>query len=636
MADQLTEEQIAEFKEAFSLFDKDGDGTITTKELGTVMRSLGQNPTEAELQDMINEVDADGNGTIDFPEFLTMMARKMKDTDSEEEILEAFKVFDKDGNGFISAAELRHIMTNLGEKLTDEEVDEMIREADIDGDGQINYEEFVKMMMSNFVCNESAFSGIWHLRKKKQHIHFLITGSRGAQELFSTLLALIEAPSHSDKSNMASSSRGMARLNGSNRAAWNAMDLQIGAQVPPANARGAPEDGGALSARNVLLRQKLQERKRYDSADDAMKKAAARTPSKVHQNLTPQSAQPKNQHLQSGERPFSPAQIGQAAFFNAMQDEKPKRQVHRSAPTALGGAAEGRNVLIQRKMQTKAAFDLADYQLTKAKRYEQESSMESEDVSMEDASEGEDLNEAVSSPCATSAVTASRRQQFASMSPSRASKYGALENSKKPNRRYLLKQQETEAAAAAQPATGGSKYGKLCAAHVLIRRKLKERKRFDSADYNMEKQGQPTDVPADVATNPATPGRALNTAPITSHYGALGTAQTSIDHQVKHIKLSEDPSGRVASPADEVNATSQSAPANAAQAALAARAARYGLKKSVGSPTPAVANAAQAALARYGIDKGVSPATAARNLMLQRKLTERKMFDSADHFKEAA
>ena len=139
-AEQLTEEQIAEFKEAFSLFDKDGDGTITTKELGTVMRSLGQNPTEAELQDMINEVDADGNGTIDFPEFLTMMARKMKETDSEEEIREAFRVFDKDGNGFISAAELRHVMTNLGEKLTDEEVDEMIREADIDGDGQVNYE----------------------------------------------------------------------------------------------------------------------------------------------------------------------------------------------------------------------------------------------------------------------------------------------------------------------------------------------------------------------------------------------------------------------------------------------------------------------------------------------------------------
>ena len=136
----MTEEQIAEFKEAFSLFDKDGDGTITTKELGTVMRSLGQNPTEGELQDMINEVDADGNCTIDFPEFLTMMARKTKEADTEKEIREAFKVFDKDGNGLISESELRQVMVNLGEKLTDEEVDEMIREADIDGDGQVNYE----------------------------------------------------------------------------------------------------------------------------------------------------------------------------------------------------------------------------------------------------------------------------------------------------------------------------------------------------------------------------------------------------------------------------------------------------------------------------------------------------------------
>ncbi|KXJ81383.1 hypothetical protein RP20_CCG020128 [Aedes albopictus] len=93
---------------------------------------LGSNPTPDKLSKC--------NGTIDFPEFLTMMARKMKDTDSEEEIREAFRVFDKDGNGFISAAELRHVMTNLGEKLTDEEVDEMIREADIDGDGQVNYE----------------------------------------------------------------------------------------------------------------------------------------------------------------------------------------------------------------------------------------------------------------------------------------------------------------------------------------------------------------------------------------------------------------------------------------------------------------------------------------------------------------
>ncbi|KAL4827240.1 hypothetical protein H8958_019464 [Nasalis larvatus] len=77
MADQLTKEQIAEFKEAYLIKMKDGNGTITAKELGTIMRALGQNLTESELQDMINE----------FPEFLTMMARKMKDTYSEEEIM---------------------------------------------------------------------------------------------------------------------------------------------------------------------------------------------------------------------------------------------------------------------------------------------------------------------------------------------------------------------------------------------------------------------------------------------------------------------------------------------------------------------------------------------------------------------
>ena len=146
MADQLTEEQVKEFKEAFSLFCRDGGSYIVTTDLGTVMRSLGQNPTEAEVQDMVNEVDIDGNGTVDFPEFLTMMARKMKDIDIESEILEAFKVFDKNGDGLISASELRHIMSSLGEKLTAEEVEEMMREAEVDDKGHVNYESFVRMM----------------------------------------------------------------------------------------------------------------------------------------------------------------------------------------------------------------------------------------------------------------------------------------------------------------------------------------------------------------------------------------------------------------------------------------------------------------------------------------------------------
>uniref|UniRef100_A0A0E0MPD5 EF-hand domain-containing protein n=1 Tax=Oryza punctata TaxID=4537 RepID=A0A0E0MPD5_ORYPU len=158
VAVRLRQEQVAEFREAFAFFDKDGDGCITLEELDTVVRSLGQTPTREELAEMIRDVDADGNGTIEFAEFLALMARKAVrgggcggdengGGDADEELREAFKVFDKDQDGLISAAELRHVMISLGEKLTDEEVEQMIREADLDGDGQVNFDEFVRMMM---------------------------------------------------------------------------------------------------------------------------------------------------------------------------------------------------------------------------------------------------------------------------------------------------------------------------------------------------------------------------------------------------------------------------------------------------------------------------------------------------------
>ena len=146
MAANLTEEQVADCKEAFSLFDKDGDGSITSEELRTVLTSLGQNPSITELHEIIQEVDSDGNGKIEFSEFLNMMAQKMGTRNFNDEALEAFNVLDKDGSGSISESELRQIMNNIGEKLTDEEIREMMNEADLDGDGQVSFKEFAAII----------------------------------------------------------------------------------------------------------------------------------------------------------------------------------------------------------------------------------------------------------------------------------------------------------------------------------------------------------------------------------------------------------------------------------------------------------------------------------------------------------
>ncbi|KDQ10734.1 hypothetical protein BOTBODRAFT_190368 [Botryobasidium botryosum FD-172 SS1] len=142
----FTEEELAGFEDAFALFDKDGDGTITKEELGTVLESLGQKRTPAELKKMFEEVDTDGNGTIDFEEFVTMMAGHVDDSTFDQEVEDAFKLFDKDGDGQISAQELKGIMLSLGQKLSDKEIEEMLDEADISGSGYISYEEFKQMM----------------------------------------------------------------------------------------------------------------------------------------------------------------------------------------------------------------------------------------------------------------------------------------------------------------------------------------------------------------------------------------------------------------------------------------------------------------------------------------------------------
>ena len=134
------------YRRVFAWLDKDGNGSISVTDLASLMRSLGVSLTDCSVQDVINDVDVDGNGSIEWPEFLRMMVRRMKPTEMEEELRVAFQWFDRDKDGFLNAKELQMITSALGEKLNDVEMTEFIRESDVDGDGMISFQEFLHMM----------------------------------------------------------------------------------------------------------------------------------------------------------------------------------------------------------------------------------------------------------------------------------------------------------------------------------------------------------------------------------------------------------------------------------------------------------------------------------------------------------
>eukprot|EP01055_Gregarina_sp_Pseudo9_P001945 Gregarina_sp_Pseudo_9__1944@NODE_2339_length_1034_cov_131_304523_g2154_i0_p2_GENE_NODE_2339_length_1034_cov_131_304523_g2154_i0NODE_2339_length_1034_cov_131_304523_g2154_i0_p2_ORF_typecomplete_len143_score20_68EFhand_7/PF13499_6/7_3e09EFhand_7/PF13499_6/9_2e20EFhand_8/PF13833_6/0_011EFhand_8/PF13833_6/2_3EFhand_8/PF13833_6/0_59EFhand_8/PF13833_6/1_3e17EFhand_11/PF08976_11/0_016EFhand_11/PF08976_11/5_7e16EFhand_6/PF13405_6/4_4e06EFhand_6/PF13405_6/76EFhand_6/PF13405_6/2_2e05EFhand_6/PF13405_6/0_0 len=135
--------QIATIKEVFALFDRDGDGFIPTKDIVTVIRATGTNPTEKELEQMLAGKEG---SNFSYKDFENLVLPRLAGKDVISELTQAFKPFDRQNTGHISSAELRSVMTSLGEKLSKEEIDKMISEIDPNNSGKISYDEFIRVL----------------------------------------------------------------------------------------------------------------------------------------------------------------------------------------------------------------------------------------------------------------------------------------------------------------------------------------------------------------------------------------------------------------------------------------------------------------------------------------------------------
>jgi calmodulin len=138
-------EQLEQYREAFKMFDNNGDGTIGIDEIRRALKKFGQDFTRKEVEEMIKELDVDGSGSLTFDEFVTLMTKQTVEevVNVEDEVIRAFRTFDKDNSGTISMNEFRFILTRLGDRMPENEVDDVFREADLNHDGVLNYEEFV-------------------------------------------------------------------------------------------------------------------------------------------------------------------------------------------------------------------------------------------------------------------------------------------------------------------------------------------------------------------------------------------------------------------------------------------------------------------------------------------------------------
>jgi calmodulin len=143
----LADEQVAELKEAFELFDKDRAGVLKKDTLKNVLKQFGVFVSAEQLDEMFDEADTTKTGSIGFPEFMSMMSRRMKQTSNEQILLGAFKTFDPEGLGYIPTKELSKVLTTYGDRLTEQELAELLNVSENDKE-QVKYDLFVNLMFS--------------------------------------------------------------------------------------------------------------------------------------------------------------------------------------------------------------------------------------------------------------------------------------------------------------------------------------------------------------------------------------------------------------------------------------------------------------------------------------------------------
>ncbi len=136
------------YKSFFDKYDSNKDGNVNSIELANILKAIDINASDEEIKEIIAEIDLEGNGEINFEKFVSIINRRDKDVDNEEEVLNAFKLFDKEGNGLININDLKHIMLTCGNNFSETEINDLLKEADIDMDGYINYEEFVRSILT--------------------------------------------------------------------------------------------------------------------------------------------------------------------------------------------------------------------------------------------------------------------------------------------------------------------------------------------------------------------------------------------------------------------------------------------------------------------------------------------------------